>query len=290
MTFLSEPTLLDRIADAHLEHARTTAWWKAEDEQLKAYRAELRRDLEERNGTSLGPIGFVGFSHVEMGAISTLDLFGLDELIIFAFYWRNRDRYSNVVDLGANIGLHSVVLASMGMTVTAYEPDPNHVAQLHAHLRANEIESLVSVRQAAVSRETGRLEFVRVLGNTTGSHLAGAKKDPYGELEIFEVDAVGVNDAVGASVDLVKMDVEGLESELLAALPIERLKSLDLICEVGTAANAEMLYNRFAPTDVNLFAQKRGWARVEGLDDMPVSYKEGSLFISIRDAMPWEYS
>ena len=290
MTLLSDPALFDHIADAHLDHARTTAWWKAKDEQLISCREELRCDLEERNGTVVGPLGFVRFSHVSMGAISSLDLFGLDELIIFSFYWRNRHRYANVIDMGANIGLHSVVLAlGGGSVVTAYEPDPKHVAFLRTHLQENGVEDLVTVRQAAVSRESGRLEFVRVLGNTTGSHLAGAKKDPYGELEVFEVDTVGVSDAV-ANATLVKMDVEGLESELLTALPIERFSALDLICEVGTAANAETVWHHFVSTDVNLFSQKRGWARVESIDDLPVSYKEGSLFISMRDSMPWEDS
>ena len=45
--------------------------------------------------------------YVPMGRIDSLHLFGLDtELVIFAFYQHNKSRYRNVLDIGANIGLH----------------------------------------------------------------------------------------------------------------------------------------------------------------------------------------
>lgn len=55
-----------------------------------------------------GPFGDLSFPYHSMGAIDSLNLFDLDELIIFSFYWANRNRYKHVLDLGANIGLHSI--------------------------------------------------------------------------------------------------------------------------------------------------------------------------------------
>ena len=257
------------------------------NEGLEGSRRELRAELESTGGVIVGPLGFVPFCYVEMGAINTLDLFGLDELILFSFYWRNRDRYRRVVDMGANIGLHSILLGRMGLSVTSYEPDPSHVALLTKHLVANDLQDQVSIVQAAVARENGMLEFVRVLGNTTGSHVAGAKKDPYGELEVLEVPAVSVADAI-AGKDLVKMDVEGLEADLLASLDASYFASLDIVCEVGTPENAAVIWSHFAGSDVNLFSQKSGWSRVSRLESMPRGYIEGSLFISCSDDMPWE--
>jgi FkbM family methyltransferase len=174
----------------------------------------------------------------------------------------------------------------MELTVTSYEPDPNHVALLTKHLMANDVQDRVTIVQAAVARENGVLEFVRVLGNTTGSHVAGAKVNPYGALEVFEVNAVSVADTI-AGKDLVKMDVEGLEADLLTSLDASHFASLDMVCEVGTSQNAEIIWNHFRYSGVNLFSQKSGWARVTGLDGMPRSYKEGSLFLSSLDEMPW---
>ena len=286
MTSFGEPEVFERVARGHVHHSRDDQWWVTENDDIDAARPELRAELESTGGVVVGPVGFVPFSYVEMGAINTLDLFGLDELILFSFYWINRDRYREVVDMGANIGLHSVLLGRMGFSVTSFEPDPKHVALLTKHLDANDVQDRVSIVQAAVARENGVLDFVRVLGNTTGSHVAGAKKDPYGELEVFEVLAVSVADAI-ADKDLVKMDVEGLEADLLTSLDASHFASLDMVCEVGTRANAEIIWNHFKNSDVKLFSQKNGWARVTDLDGMPRSYMEGSLFLSCLDEMPW---
>ena len=286
MTLFGDPEVFERIAHSHAHHSRDDRWWVNENEGLEASRRELRAEIESNGGVIIGSLGFVPFSYVEMGAINTLDLFGLDELILFSFYWRNRDRYRRVVDMGANIGLHSILLGRMGFSVTSYEPDPSHVALLTKHLVANDLQDQVSIVQAAVARENGMLEFVRVLGNTTGSHVAGAKKDPYGELEVFEVRAVSVADAVTGK-DLVKMDVEGLEADLLASLDASHFATLDIVCEVGTSENAEIIWHYFKESSVNLFSQKSGWAKVTDLDEMPRSYKEGSLFISCLGEMPW---
>ena len=67
----------------------------------------------------------------------------------------------------------------------SFEPDPGHLTQLQYNLKLNQIET--DLREAAVSLEDGHAEFVRVMGNTTGSHLAGSKSDPYGDLDRFEV-------------------------------------------------------------------------------------------------------
>lgn len=64
---------------------------------------EITRDL--------GSIGKLVFPYHEMGAVDSLDLFGLVELVIFGFYWANRNRYRPVLDAGANIGLHSITLS-----------------------------------------------------------------------------------------------------------------------------------------------------------------------------------
>src|SRR5215831_87156 len=53
------------------------------------------------------PFGNLVFPYHQMGAVDSLNLFDLDELIIFSFYWLNRQRYQRVLDIGANIGLHS---------------------------------------------------------------------------------------------------------------------------------------------------------------------------------------
>jgi FkbM family methyltransferase len=234
----------------------------------------------------LGEIGDIDLPFQSFGAINSVHLFGLDELIIFSFYAANRRNYRRVADIGANIGLHSVVLARLGYEVHSYEPDPKHLALMAQNLQKNGVAERVTTHQTAVSVRAGSLEFVRLLGNTTGSHIAGAKPSAYGEMERFVVSATPFG-KIMADVDLIKLDVEGHELEILASTSRESWVSTDAMIEVGTAENAAGIFDHFARIGVNLFSQKTGWGKVSCIGEMPTSHREGSLFISLRPEMNW---
>lgn len=264
----------------------------AHDERLYAFLQPLAREAVEQcfgeggeAGTPFGPFGELRFPYVSMGTVDSLNLFDLDELILFAFYWARRSEYRRVADIGANIGLHSVLLDRCGYEVRAYEPDPRHFGILARNLELNESLRVEPI-QAAVSDTRGEMEFVRVLGNTTGSHLAGAKPHPYGELERFPVALEAFQDIL-TWADLVKIDAEGHERTILSATPGALWERTDALVEVSSEANAEALFAHFRDEGVALFSQKRGWRRVERLAHMPTSYREGSLFISRKERMPW---
>lgn len=250
-------------------------------------RSEVERLFSpvEARPQPFGPFGEIVFPYHKMGAIDSLDLFGLDELIIFGFYWRNRGRYRRVADIGANIGLHSLALGRCGFEVRSYEPDPAHFALLKRNLERNGLDRVTPV-MAAVSKSDGVMEFVRVLGNTTGSHLAGSKQNPYGELERFpvQVEAIG---PILEWADLAKIDAEGHEREILLATGAHHWRSCDAMVEIGTEANAEAVFGHFKAIGVGMFAQKTGWRPVERVEQMPTSYRDGSLFISRESSMPW---
>jgi FkbM family methyltransferase len=251
-----------------------------------------RKDVENlfssMNSQSVrfSPFGELVFPYHKMGAVDSLNLFDLDELIIFSFYWTNRGRYKRVLDIGANIGLHSIILSKCGFEVRAYEPDPGHFAILERNLRLNKCSN-VRAFNAAISNEAGEKEFVRVLGNTTGSHLAGSKTNPYGQLERFpvRVDAIG---SLMAWPDLIKMDAEGHEKDMLLSTSREQWLRTDALVEVENENNAAAIYNYFHGLCVHLFSQKTGWNEVQSVDDMPTSYREGTLFITSRNKMPWQ--
>ena len=235
---------------------------------------------------TLGELGSLTLPFVSMGEIKSTHLFGLDELIIFSFYLKNRGRYRRVFDIGANIGLHSIVLAKVGFEVVSYEPDPWHFKILKDNLELNSVSLNVSPRNKAISTVVGELEFIRVLGNTTGSHLAGAKKDPYGTLEKFKV-SVDPFKAIMNEADLLKIDVEGHEAEILLSTSRDDWEGTDAIVEIGTPENAGLVFEHMRTIGVNLFSQKKSWNKVDKLSDMPTGYKEGSLFVSLDSSMPW---
>lgn len=241
--------------------------------------------LENGGPVPLGPFGAIDLPYRRMGAINSVDLFGLDELLIFAFYWANRNVYRKAIDVGANLGLHSIMMARAGFEVTAFEPDPAHFELLEANLARNGIGTVTAVC-AAVSDADGEMEFIRVEGNTTGSHLAGAKANPYGPLSRFPVPVRSFA-PIAAKADFAKIDAEGHEAVILRSIPAETWEGLDVMVEVGTAANAAALFEHFQNLKVGLFPQKTGWTAARRVEDLPVSHREGSLFITARGALPW---
>ena len=232
------------------------------------------------------PFGDLVFPYHKMGAIDSLNLFDFDELIIFSFYWVNRQRYRRVLDIGANIGLHSIILSKCGFEVRAYEPDSQHFKILERNLALNNCPN-VQVFNAAVSSKRGEMEFVRVLGNTTASHLAGSKANPYGELERFPVKVEAIEPLI-TWADLVKLDVEGHEKEVLLATNRNHWLGTDALVEVENESNAASIYKHFTALGVRLFSQKTNWQLVRDVDDMPTSYREGTLFVTCKSEMPWQ--
>ena len=168
----------------------------------------------------------------------------------------------------------------------AFEPDPQHLAWLNETITRNACGS-VAVLPAAVSDSNGMQQFIRVLDNTTGSHLAGAKPNPYGRLERFTVPVVSIRDII-RQVDLLKIDAEGQERQILLATDPGDWQAADAIVEIGSIENALAVYGHFAGTPVKLFAQKSGWLQVCSKEEMPTSYRDGSLFVTTKAAMPWE--
>lgn len=231
-----------------------------------------------------GPFGPISFPYHAMGAVDSLDLFGLDELILFAFYWQNRGIYKNTADIGGNIGLHSLVMARCGFHVNSYEPDPEHIALFKANMTANGVGT-VTVHEAAVSAEAGQAEFLRLRGNTTGSHLAGAKSDPYGQIDRFAVRLEAFTE-IAAKVDFAKIDAEGHEAVIITSLPAERWDGFDAMLEIGSDANAAAIFDYATRSGVRIFTQKTGWRKARTVADLPTSYKQGSAFLTRKDAMP----
>jgi len=283
LSSLSE--ILDTLPELASEHARTTATYAALDQSVRSLVAESGFAHQAPQTVEFGGFGLVTFPFTKMGAVSTLELFGLDELIIFSYYWTNRRRYRRAADIGANLGLHSLLMGKCGWKVDAYEPDPVHASLLKRNLALNG-GSHVKLVEAAVSDRPGSLEFVRVLGNTTSSHLAGAKSNAYGQLERFpvRVEAIG---AIMPSVDFVKMDAEGQEKIIILGTDAGHWARTDMMVEIGTQENADAIFVHLRALGLNAFAQKMGWQRVETLADMPVSYKDGTLFITRQPAMNW---
>ena len=250
-----------------------------------AYDAVRCSGFAEGGSDHLGDIGQIILPYRRMGSITTLDLFGLDELILFSLYLSHQDQYRRVADLGANVGLHSIIMSKLGWDVYAFEADPGTFDVLSHNLSLNSVTS-VDARNLAVSDADGEAEFVRVLGNLTGSHLSGDKENPYGQLERFTVGTAHIA-SIMAAVDFIKMDVEGSEARIIEATVAGDWTSTDMVLEIGTRTNAARIFKHLTSLGVGMFSQKRSWARVDSLTDLPHHHTQGLVFCSASSNAPW---
>ena len=282
---MNTAALIQSLIENPSQHSRDSSFYKTHEQEL----LNMLENSDLNNGKSghesFEPFGDLHFPYREMGAINTIHLFGLDELIIFSYYWANKSRYKNVADLGANIGLHSLIMDRCGFSINSFEPDPIHVGVFQENI-ANNKSVNITINQKAISDKSDTVDFIRVLGNTTGSHLAGAKEDPYGELETFSVETCDINEVL-LNNDFVKMDIEGQEATAILSTKKDTWTNVEMILEVGTEKNATIIFEYLNEINVNMFSQKTGWNKVSDLADVPTSYKEGSLFLSVADVMSW---
>jgi hypothetical protein len=137
-----------------------------------------------------------------------------------------------------------------------------------------------------VSDVNGKKEFVRVVGNTTGSHLAGAKSNAYGTLERLTVEVKNISEIM-QKADLLKVDAEGHEKEIVLSTSGDDWEGADMILEVNNADNAKAIWSHLKKHSVNVLSQKTGWSRVRDPAEIPHSYREGSLFLTRSPEMPW---
>jgi FkbM family methyltransferase len=213
---------------------------------------------------------------VSFGNVSSDALFGPLDQEIFDFYEKSKNRYSKALDIGANIGVHSILMAKQGWHVKAYEPDPWHFEELWSNAEAElrPLDLAVDCWQKAVSNRSGRATFVRVSNNSTGSHLEGLKAS-YGPVERFEVDLVDCRPLI-AWADFAKVDCEGAEADILETVTNDRC---EFMVEVSDLRNAERIFEHFISLGIGMWAQKSGWKEVKALGDMPCHHSQGMLFI-----------
>jgi FkbM family methyltransferase len=231
-----------------------------------------------------GQFGPIKFPYHSMGKIDSLHLFGLHtELAILAMYIENRFRWKKVLDIGANLGLHSICMARMGFTVRAYEPDFHHFQRLKENLANNNVAGKVSAYQQAVHTRNGLMDFIRVLDNETGNHLVGYK-DSYGPTETRQVEIVDCRD-LWPWADFAKIDSEGNEAELCKTMTAADMEHMQCVLEVRNKENAHIIFDHFNELGVPMWSQKVEWAKVDSFHDMPKVNREGSLFVGHRG--PW---
>ena len=278
--------LFSQVSARSGEHARGTNWFNEIEVSILSRLSEIHGP-NVPDVLKLGEFEEFRFPYFAMGNVNSSALFGLDELILFSFYYQNQSRYKKTLDLGANIGLHTLVMKKLGFDVVSYEPDQIHLAQIDKVMKLNGFDNS-GVRARAISDKKGTMEYIRILGNTTGSHLLGSKEEVYGPTEIIQVPVDDILEVLtNEHFDFVKMDVEGHEVVLLNRITPDSIAKTDIMLEIGSEKNAKEIFAILQNKNIPAYAQKINWNRVEKLDDLPSHHTHGSLFLSMQGAPNW---
>lgn len=112
-----------------------------------------------------------------------------------------------VWDIGANVGLYSLLAARKGAKVLAFEPLPENLAFLHRHVELNSLQERIELFPMAASDHDGEAMFRIVPGNRSEGSLG-----PDGTLAVRTIRL----DSLGIVPDLIKIDVEGNEYAVLS--------------------------------------------------------------------------
>ena len=145
---------------------------------------------------------------------------------------------ATIVDVGANIGNHSVFFAGvMGCRVVAVEPNPAAAALLAKNLEINGLADRVEIRRCAVGADRRRGRVTGTAAHNLG--MAAVEADPQGETEILPLDGLAIEGAVA----LLKIDVEGAEYDVLSgAAELLKAHRPVLVLEIARAED----YKRIA--------------------------------------------
>lgn len=128
------------------------------------------------------------------------------------------------IDLGANVGKYSRMLAAEAARVIAFEPDPWTCAALRANVA--DLDN-VTIENAAAGVGDGEVPLYRRIGfdsspeaysqaSSIVASKANLSKEP--AVEVRQIDFIRYVEELDEEIGILKIDIEGAEVDLLEAL------------------------------------------------------------------------
>jgi FkbM family methyltransferase len=125
------------------------------------------------------------------------------------------------LDLGANIGNITKEMADTGATVYAFEPNPFAFAKLKERFKDN--RNVICINKAVLDKESTLPLYFHKNSNedeilwSSGSSMLDFKKNVLKEkkVDVETVDLVAFIKELDKPIDLIKMDIEGVECKVI---------------------------------------------------------------------------
>jgi len=197
---------------------------------LQSYMRVLRSVRDEKTGRERSKeLHIFGLSVFYVHAESLLHM--TREIYLDRQYEFTSSRaHPTVIDAGANIGLATLFFKQKypSAHVIAFEPEPHAFAALERNVAANDLDHVTTV-QKALARDAGDAEMC----GWPGSLITSLQPNRHASAEHMTVETVPLSSYIGNHLDFLKLDVEGLETEILDELSAAgKLAAIErLVCE-----------------------------------------------------------
>ena len=170
-------------------------------------------------------------------------------------------------DVGANIGLYTVLLAKAvgeGGTVVAFEPEKNSFKRLIENIKFNKLTNVYSVN-IALGKEIKKMKLAVSNHYASGTHSLAEHDRSHQEnyesqsVEVLRGDVFLLQEKKEVP-NVIKIDVEGLEEDVLIGLD-ETLKNYRcslVVCEVHFSI-LNSIGRKEAPAKIITYLKDRGF-------------------------------
>jgi len=137
-----------------------------------------------------------------------------------------------VVDVGGHKGIFSVFAATSARDVKVYsfEPSPENFACLSRNIRLNDLSNVKPFIVAVGARDgESTLNLFEENGQNTLLQRSNPHLQPVGSIRVETWSLARVLKTVASQVNLLKVDIEGMEYETLFSCPAEYLQKVERI-------------------------------------------------------------
>ena len=192
------------------------------------------------------------------------------------FLKKNLDINLNVVNIGANVGLYTILcgcLANQG-TIYAFEPDSENFLKLKENILLNNLNNIV-VHNCALGSENKKMILYRdSLNPNLDSHYSlldksKSHKDIIGEIDCFTLDSIYKN--WNKNIDILIMDVEGFEKEVLVGAKEFLKDNSNCLFMIEVTNNHEFIFNYMKQFNLNPFILLNNSL-------IPINWHHGNVF------------
>jgi FkbM family methyltransferase len=120
------------------------------------------------------------------------------------------------IDVGANLGAVSYLLASKSKSVISFEPNPETFFELNRNLRLNRISNVVTEQLACSDKSANSTMF---MNNYHGHSSLNMRSDLKSKIEVKAIRLDEYLDSKSVrKIDLLKIDVEGHEYSVICGM------------------------------------------------------------------------